>query len=217
MNLVEKTIVTTTVKSLFGGLKEAYQFYAQYRVKVFLSTIDSEIELMSAERQAEINEVLDHKNTKKVLADFAATITNTSSEVVLRALAFLFIKDPQFKFTEQETTRFISCTKGLDDLKVEFLLKLGKLNKLELDVVYPIYTVNNCNFTELFLDVEVDEFFAYIEDFLKRGLILRDPRSDSGSNFYSPSKGDWSVLFGISPTLQRYISLLEKAKYLQGK
>ncbi|WP_328190263.1 hypothetical protein [Marinobacter sp. OP 3.4] len=152
-----------------------------------------------------------------MLADYAAAITNTSSEIVLRALAFLFIDDRQFDFSTKEKSRFITCANGLDDLKVDLFIKLSSLQKVEVNTIYPTYNINHENFRKLSLGVEIDELFAYMEDFLKRGLVLRDPRGDLGSNFYAPKDSEWSICFGISSTLKRYAALLGKAKLLTGE
>jgi hypothetical protein len=214
--LTSKTAVAV-VKPLFNKLKEAHQLYSGYRVSVFLSAINVEVETMSVENLSEFDDLISCNTAKKVLADYAAAITNTSSETMLRALALLFIGDTQFEFTEQQKSRFISCANGMDDLKVDLFIKLVALKRIDLDTVYPISVVSNVNFSELDLNVEIDELFAYVEDFLKRGLILKDPRADSdGMNFHVPENSDWSISFGISSTLQRYASLLTKAKYLRG-
>lgn len=202
------------VKAAFGVIKEAHYYYAEYRVKQFLKTIDSEVESLTSERQAEINEFLSQERTKKVLADYAAAITNTSSEIVLRALALLLIDDRQFDFSTTEKARFIACISGMDDLKVSFFIQLSTLRKLEFNTVYPIYSIDNRNFDELNLGVGIDELFAYTADFISRGLLLRDPRGDLGSNFCDSKDDDWSICFGISTTLRRYAALLDKAKYL---
>lgn len=216
MELVTAKTASVVVKSLFNALKEAYQEYGAYRVGVFLSTIDTEVETMSVESQKEFNDFLGCSKTKKVLADYASAISNTSSEISLRALALLFVDEKCVEFSEQQKIRFISCTYGIDDLKVNLFIKLASLNKVAIDSVYPIFVINNENFSGLNLNVELDELFAYAEDFLKRGLILKDPRARGGSNFYSPKSSDWSICFGISATLQRYAALLSRAKYLAG-
>ena len=202
------------VRSTFNLLKEAHNLYAEHRVKQFLYTIDSEIEYLSIEKQTKLNEFLHSKSAQKVLADYASAITSTSSEIGLRALALIFINDRQFDFSENEKVRFISCINGIDDLKVNLFIKLASLTKLEFKTAYPIYVINNKNFENLSLDVNVDELFAYSEDFINRGLLLRDPRSRGGVNFCYPKASDWSIYFGISPTLQRFASVLRKAKLL---
>jgi hypothetical protein len=216
LELVTAKTASVVVKPLFNALREAHQVYGAYRVGVFLSTIDTEVETMSVESQNEFNDFVGCSKTKKVLADYASAISKTSSEVLLRALALLFIDEKCFEFSEQQKTRFVSCTNGADDLKVDLFIKLASLNKIDVDTVFPIYVINNVNFSELNLNVELDELFAYAEDFLKRGLILKDPRAEFGANFYAPKSSDWSICFGISPTLQRYAALLAKAKYLYG-
>jgi hypothetical protein len=216
LELVTVKTASVVVKPLFNALSEAHQVYGAYRVGVFLSTIDTEIETMSVESQNEFNDFVSCSKTKKVLSDYASAISNTSSEVLLRALALLFIDEKCFEFSEQQKTRFVSCTTGIDDLKVDLFIKLASLRKIDGETIYPISVINNVNFSELNLNIELDELFSYTEDFLKRGLILKDPRTDFGSNFHSPKSSDWSICFAISPTLQRYATLLSKAKYLYG-
>ncbi|MBS3797192.1 hypothetical protein [Pseudoalteromonas sp. BDTF-M6] len=218
-NLELQTSKSTNIvlKSTFNLLKKAHNLYAEHRVKQFLDAIDSEVEYLSLDKQIELNEFLNSKVAQKVLADYASAITSTSSEIGLRALALTFINDRQFNFSENEKVRFISCINGIDDLKVNLFIKLASLKQLEFKTVYPVYVVNNLNFDALSLGVDVDELFAYTEDFIKRGLLLRDPRSTDGGNFYSPKDGDWSICFGISPTLQRFASVLIKAKLLAVK
>ncbi|QDF65331.1 hypothetical protein FJQ87_00340 [Shewanella sp. SNU WT4] len=208
-----KSIISTS-KSVLNTLKKAHNLYVKYRVTQFLSTLEDEIENLSIERQKEINEFLNNKKSQKVLADYAAAITSTSSDIAIRALALLLIDDRQFSFTENEKARFISCIRGMDDLKVNLFIKLSELKCIDLETVFPIYLINNINHPELELGVDIDELFAYAEDFINRGLLLRDPRSETGSSFYSPAAGDWSICFGISATLKKYASFLRKAKYL---
>ncbi len=216
MELSMSKSTNIVVKSTFNILKEAHNLYAEHRLKQFLYTIDSEIEYLSPDAQAELNEFLNSIGAQKLLADYAAAITSTSSEISLRALALTFINDQQFNFSESEKIRFISCINGIDDLKINLFIKLASLKKLESKSIYPIYAISNQNFEALNLGVDVDELFAYSEDFMNRGLLLRDPRS-KGANFYSPQEGDWSICFGISSTLQRYASVLRKAKVLAAK
>ncbi|WP_172572464.1 hypothetical protein [Vibrio vulnificus] len=204
------------VKSTFNILKEAHNLYAEHRLKQFLYTIDTEIEYLSPDAQVELNEFLNSKGAQKLLADYAAAITSTSSDISLRALALTFINDQQFSFSESEKIRFIACINGIDDLKINLFIKLASLEKLQSRAIYPVYAINNQNFEALDLGVDVDELFAYSEDLMNRGLLLRDPRS-KGANFYSPQEGDWSICFGISSTLQRYASVLRKAKMLAAK
>jgi hypothetical protein len=130
LELVTPKTATVAVKPLFNILKKAHQAYSAYRVSVFLSTIDVEVETMSVESQNEFNDLIGCSTTQKVLADYAAAITNTSSETTLRALALLFIGDKQFEFSEQQKIRFISCTNGMDDLKVDLFIKLVDLKNL---------------------------------------------------------------------------------------
>jgi|TARA_R110000803_G_scaffold190339_3_gene252904 hypothetical protein len=216
LELVTVKTASVAVRPLFNALSEAHQVYGAYRIGVFLSTIDTEIETMSVESQREFNDFVGCSKTKKVLADYASAISNTSSEILLRALALLFIDVNFFEFSEQQKIRFVSCTNGIDDLKVELFIKLASLPKIDIETVYPIYVINHVNFSELNLKVELDELFSYTEYFLKQGLILKDPRSEFGANFHSPKSSDWSICFAISPTLQRFAALLSKAKYLHG-
>lgn len=216
MELTPTKIVAPIAKSIFGGLKKARNLYQQYRLELFLATINSEVENLNAEQQTEINNLLDQEITKKLLADYAAAIINTSSDIVLRALALLFINDQQFNFSSQEKARFVTCANGLDDLKANLFIKLSNLYKLNTDTVYPVYVISHQNFNSLDLGVEIDELFAYTGDFFKRGLLLRDPRGDFGSNFHTHKDSDWSICFGLSATLQRYAALLRKAKLLAG-
>ncbi|MFA0672366.1 hypothetical protein AB4584_24480 [Vibrio splendidus] len=204
------------VKSTFNILKEAHNLYAEHRVKQFLYAIDSELEYLNSDAQAELNEFLNSKGAQKLLADYASAITSTSSDIGLRALALTFINDRQFDFNESEKVRFISCINGIDDLKVNLFIQLASLKKIESKAVYPIYVISNQNFEVLNLGVDIDELFAYSEDFINRGLLLRDPRS-KGANASSPQEGDWSICFGISSTLQRFASVLRKAKMLAAK
>ena len=216
LDLITPKTASVAVKPLFNFLKEAHQTYSSHRVSVFLSAVDIEVETMSVESQNEFNDFIGHSQTQKVLADYASAITNTSSDITLRALALLFIGDKNFSFTEQQKIRFISCTNGIDDLKVDLFIKLAGLKKLDCDTVYPVCVINNVNFPALHLGVEVDELFAYSEDFLNRGLILKDPRAGLGSYMCAPKSSDWAICFSMSPTLQRYATLLSKAKYLRG-
>ncbi|EIJ0975061.1 hypothetical protein LH718_003488 [Vibrio parahaemolyticus] len=217
MDLQIPNSTNVLVKSTFNLLKEAHNLYAEHRVKQFLSVVDSEVEYLTIETREEFNEFINSDSAKKVLADYASAITSTSSEIGLRALALTFINDRQFSFTASESARFISCISGIDDLKVNLFIKLASLKKMEIETVYPVYVINNQNFEELNLGVDVDELFAYSEDFINRGLLLRDPRSGEGMNYYSPKDGDWSIYFGISTTLQRFASVLRKAKLLSAK
>ncbi|HIF9086179.1 TPA: hypothetical protein ACX6PR_002094 [Photobacterium damselae] len=216
MDLVGITIGLVQ-KTILDYLKDAHFFYVNYRVGTFLNTLNSEIEYLSTEDRKNFNEYLERPETKKVLADYASAITSTSSDIVLRALALTFINDRQFDFSESEKIRFISCINGLDDLKVNLYIRLASLKKLESKAVYPIYVIGNKNFDSLNLAVDVDEFFAYCEDFFNRGLLLRKPLSTGGFNFHIPEDGDWSISFGISDTLKKFASTLRKAKELTSK
>lgn len=216
MELLLSKSISAVVKSAFNSLNKAHNLYAEHRLKQFLYTIDSEIEYLSPDAQEELNKFLDSDGAQKLLADYAAAIMSTSSDISLRALALTFINDQQFNFNESEKIRFISCINGIDDLKVNLFIKLASLKKLESESIYPIYAIRNQDFDSLNLGVDVDELFAYSEDLMNRGLLLRDPRS-KGANAYFPQEGDWSICFGISSTLQRYASVLRKAKMLAAK
>lgn len=214
MDIQIKKGTSLAIRSIFSSLAEARQLYMEHRVNEFLSTIEDQVEYLSAERQAEINNFLNKKESKKVLSDYAATITNTSSDIVIRALALLFINDRQFNFDQRTISRFIACFDGVDDLKVELFLKLSKLKKLNRATVYPSYAINWLNFQDLELGIDIDELFAYVDDFIRRGILLRDPITESGADMYQPVDHHWSLCFGMSTTLHRYAALLEKAKYL---
>ncbi|WP_261881469.1 hypothetical protein [Vibrio coralliirubri] len=216
MEIIAKKCTSIVLRSIFNSLSEARQLYMEHRVNEFISTIEDQVEYLDAERQAEINIFLGKKDSQKFLSDYAAAITNTSSDIVIRALALLFVSDKQFDFDQRLKSRFITCFDGVDDLKVDLFLRLSKLTESSRLTIYPLYAIDWLNFEDLDLGIDIDELFSYVDDFIRRGILLRDPTTESGAEMYQPMDHHWSLSFGISTTLQRYAVLLEKAKYLSG-
>ncbi|MDE1334033.1 hypothetical protein [Vibrio aestuarianus] len=217
MDISVKECTSIALKQVFHALGEARLLFMEHRVKEFLRTVDDQIEELSLDEIEKINAFLSSNQSKKLLSDYAEAITNTSSDIAIRALALLFIDDRQFNFDNHLKSRFITCINGIDDLKINLFLELSKLKESQRNTIYPVYHIDHLNFDNLDLGVDIDELFSYVEDFTRRGLLLRDPSEVSGAEMYEPNDQDWSVSFGISSTLQRFAALLRKAKYLSGQ
>ncbi|EGR1020505.1 hypothetical protein RUK27_003270 [Vibrio cholerae] len=217
MEIPVKRCTSIALKKVFHALGEARLLFMEHRVNEFLRTVDDQIEELSLDEVEKINAFLSNEQSKKVLSDYAEAITNTSSDIAIRALALLFIDDRQFNFNKHLKSRFITCINGVDDLKINLFLELSTLKESQRKTIYSMYHIDHLNFDSLNLGVDIDELFSYVEDFTRRGLLLRDPSQVSDAEMYEPNEQEWSVSFGISSTLQRFAALLRKAKYLHGK
>ncbi|MDD9197477.1 hypothetical protein PVK62_16755 [Aliivibrio sp. S3MY1] len=206
----------SVVIDVFSMIKKAKFDFQQFRVKSFLTGVQLNTERMTEKERVEFKNKCLSEAGQKLAADFALAVTETPSEIILGAYALLFSSDPDFSFTDAQIERFVLCTKGLSDRKIKLFMKLCALKPIDCELVYPLYTIGSHNYTEVNLDFEVDEINAYAQEFFNRGLLLQDPQVDFGVSYMAdvPSKDSWLIRFGISDTLKRYSSLLNKVEYL---
>ncbi|MBF4425815.1 MULTISPECIES: hypothetical protein [Vibrio] len=208
------------VIDLFSILKNARFEYQQFRVESFLTSVQLNTERMTEKERVEFKNKCLSKEGQKLAADFALAVTETPSEIILGAYSLLFLSDPQFLFTNVQIERFVLCTKGLSDRKIKLFMKLCALRPISYELVYPIYSVGSHNYNEANFEFEVDEIYAYVQEFFNRGLLLQDPQADFGVSYMGddvPSKDSWLINFGVSDTLKRYSALLNKVEYLLNK
>ncbi|MBT2949674.1 hypothetical protein PO25_17535 [Vibrio anguillarum] len=201
---------------VFSVLRAAKFGYQQYRMEQFLQSIQLCTDRMTEDERLEFRNRCLSDTGKRVAADFASAVTDTPCDVVLAAYALLFSSDPDFDFTETQIERFVSSTKGLNTRKTEFFIKLCSLNPSDPEMIYPMYSLSSHNNYGVDLSFEMDEIYAYTQEFYHRGLILPDPQASINVSQMGgfPEKGEWLIRFGISHILNRYSKLLAKAEYL---
>ncbi|WP_396622966.1 hypothetical protein [Marinobacter sp. W-8] len=214
MEIIPDKFYAPATRSALSLLKDAVELRRDYKIGQFLKAVDYCYERMSVDNSIKIQEFVNEEKTREFLEEYARAIINTPSTITLKALAILYSDYNNYDFSHNLKIRFVNCINGLDDLKVNLFIKLSKIKTVRRLPVCDIISVYNENFEQLDLGVEIDELLAYSEDFLRRGLILRDPRIEPDAKFYRPQNEDWSIVFGLSATQRRYASLLEFAKNL---
>lgn len=214
MEITPDNFITPAAKTTLLLLREGFALRRDYKISQFLKAVDYCYDRMSVDNSIRIQEFVNEEKTREFLEEYARAIINTPSTITLKALAILYSDYNNYDFSHNLKIRFVNCINGLDDLKVNLFIKLSKIKTVRSLPVCDIISVYNENFEQLDLGVEIDELLAYTEDFLRRGLILRDPRIEPDAKFYRPQNEDWSIVFGLSATQRRYASLLEFAKNL---
>ncbi|MCY9877305.1 hypothetical protein OTK59_12130 [Vibrio natriegens] len=193
-------------------IQSALEAGQNYRANEFLRTVETRYELMTSIEKDKFKECINSPSGQKVVADFAVAIATTPSSIVNAALALLYAQDPDFLFGSHEVERFVSAVSGLTDRKVGFLLKLNRIEKLDIKTLYPSYVINRDNFGSLDNVIDIDELFIYVSDMQSRGLLLMETNQQKSFGFGRANEDiDWSVKYSVSDTQGRFISLLRKA------
>ena len=211
MELTTKT-KATIVRSTYNLLLDAYKSRQVKRTEEFLRFVDLRYESMATDDQARLNEYINSEVGKEILADFADSITQTSSRRVRMATALLYCQDFELDFSKSEKITFVSAIKDLNDDMVDFFLKTCQLECQTVDLPYPRAGIHHNNH-RLFHECGWDEeaTFVYVNDLIRLRLLLPDPKSFSVAA--GNSRG-WAVWFGVTNRSLRIASLLNKAESL---
>ncbi|WP_394151081.1 hypothetical protein [Vibrio maritimus] len=209
--------LTTKTKAImarctYNLLLEAYKSRQVKRVEEFMKFVDLRYESMASVDQVKLNDYINSETGQEILANFADSITQTSSRRVRMATALLYCQDCELDFSKSEKITFVSAIKDLDDDMVNFFLKVCQLERQTVGLPYPRAGIHHNNHY-LFRDCGWDEeaTFVYINDLIRLRLLLPDPKS------FSVVAGDgtgWAVWFGVTDRSLRIASLLNKAESL---
>lgn len=204
--------MTSLAKSTYSLLQKAYQARQEHRLKEFLHCIDLRYETMTTEDQEKLNERINSAEGEALLAEYADTITKTSSSRARMAIALLYCEDPELSFDKSEKITFISAMNGMNDDLMDFFLMAMKLDVKKEGLPYPRSGIHHQN-ADIFFENEWDEeaIFVYINDLIRTRLLLPDPRT------FSAVAGDgqgWAVWFGVTERSRKFSALISKAEAL---
>ncbi|EKO3833928.1 hypothetical protein NTH52_004947 [Vibrio harveyi] len=200
----------STGKGIYDLLSYSYQSRQRKRVETFMKCVELRYNHMSPADQTVLNEYIASDIGQDILAEFADSITQTSSKTVQMALALLYCKDTEHEFSDSERRVFVSAMIGMTDDLLNFFLEV---TSLELQAAVPyrragIHSDNVEKFSQHGWDEEA--VYVYINDLIRTHILLPDPVTSFG--YHDPDK--WGLWFGITTRTLRMARLLEKAKVL---
>lgn len=195
---------------LFPILKNTYQSRKIKRAELFFQYVDLRYDVMSIEEKKEFQIYVNSELGKDILANFADSITQTSSQIAVMALALLYCRDSDFDYSESEIYRFVSAMNGITDDLLNFYLEIVKLNSDEY-MPYNRSEIHNQNAHQILSEEwDVETLSIYINDLTRRYLILPDPKTSAFG--YAGNANDWSFGFGVTDRVLKMASLVRKAK-----
>ncbi|ENP0827545.1 hypothetical protein ACCI36_004777 [Vibrio parahaemolyticus] len=197
-------------KGIYDLLSCSYQNRQRKRVETFMKCVELRYSHMSLADQTVLNEYITSDTGQNILAEFADSITQTSSKTVQMALALLYCKDTEHEFSDSERRVFISAMIGMTDDLLNFFLEV---TTLELQATIPyrragIHSDNIEKFSQQGWNEEV--VYVYINDLIRTHLLLPNPVTSFG--WHNPDK--WGLWFGITTRTLKMARLLKKAKVL---
>lgn len=209
---VSTKMTGSLTKGTYDVLRAAYEARQRKRLEDFLECIDLRHEVMSVEDQQELNKKINSKEGQELLAEYADTITKTSSQRAAMAIALLYCQDSDFPFEESEQVTFVSAMSGLSDDFIDFFIKATELPLQEGDTPYPRAGIHNQNLAD-FSKGRWDEeaVFVYVNALTRVRLLLPDPKTYGA---VAGSDKGWAVWFGVTNRSKKYAALLRKAEYL---
>jgi hypothetical protein len=206
-DIITSKIALTVSKKIFSVLKNAYQSRQQERVDSFFKCVETRYEYMELDEKDELNKSINSIEGQDILAGYVDAITQTSSDRVRMAIALLYCKDGDFKFSESEQRIFINGVIGITDHMVDFFIESTKQLELSGNYPYARHEIHQMSLPEFGVpDVDAEAVYAYVHDLIRRRLLLPDPDISS----FADSKG-WFVTFGTSEKSKKMARLLEKS------
>ncbi|MGI9950648.1 hypothetical protein [Vibrio hyugaensis] len=202
--------VLVTGKGIYDVLCCSYQSRQRKRVETFMKYVELRYSHMTPDDQKVLNQYINSDIGQDILAEFADSITQTSSKTVQMALALLYCKDTEHDFSDSERKVFVSAMIGMTDDLTNFFLEVTRL-KVQPSVPYKRAGIHSDN-VEHFLQHGWDEeaVFVYINDLIRTHLLLPDPVTSFG--YHDPDK--WGLWFGVTARTLKMAGLLSKAKAL---
>ncbi|HHF2887911.1 hypothetical protein ND926_19435 [Vibrio diabolicus] len=200
----------STGKGIYDLLSYSYQNRQRKRVETFMKCVELRYNHMSPADQTVLNEYIASDIGQDILAEFADSITQTSSKTVQMALALLYCKDTEHEFSDSERRVFVSAMIGMTDDLLNFFLEVITL-ELQAAVPYRRAGIHSDNIEKFSLQGWDEEaVYVYINDLIRTHILLPDPVTSSG--YHDPDK--WGLWFGITTRTLKMARLLEKAKVL---
>tara|TARA_B100000700_G_C15003727_1_gene837536 strand:+ start:149 stop:664 length:516 start_codon:yes stop_codon:yes gene_type:complete len=164
---------------------------------------------MTTEDKTELNRKINTEDGQELLAEYADTITKTSSNRARMAIALLYCDDTEFSFDESEKITFISAMNGINDDFIDFFIKVTELPVQEKNSPYPRAAIHNQTINN-FGGGKWDEeaVFVYTNDLIRARLLLPDPKAHGTVS--GDGKG-WAVWFGVTNRSKKFAAILRKA------
>lgn len=188
----------------------------EHRITTYLEGLCVDYSQMSDEDAKKFNDYLNRADVKTYIMDASIAVMQTSSHIVIKALAIAMIETYQGSLDINVLRRFTEATKGMMDRQAELFIKISKAEVVNSIPIYPLRNITSDNFKDRELQVSIDELFIDMEDFYSRGLLSRNPAQDNGGVFasaaYEGAEKSWSFIFAINNLQQTYLRLLSKAK-----
>ncbi|MEH0741182.1 hypothetical protein H4F05_06605 [Vibrio cholerae] len=197
--------------TLYESLSKSYKRIRVRRVEKFFECVDLRMEHATQEDVNELIQTINSPEGEEVLASFADSITTTSCERVLMALAMLYCKDLDFAFNESELYTFISAMEGMDNDLLDFFLLVSDIPSTSANYAYPRSAISKQDYIGYFgARWDEEAVFVYINDLQRLRLILPDPCT----TYTIPGNSDsWTLWFGITARTLKMARLIKKAEY----
>lgn len=213
--IVTTKTVMASAKVTVNLLKETYKTRQNARVESFFQCVELRYEFMTDEDKANFDKLVYSDIGTEILASYADAITQTSSDRVRMAVALLYCKDSDFHFSIPEELAFISGTLGITDHMIDFYLVAVSQDKTTSNYPYETSTISAKKLDELSIpDMDGEIACLYVNELIRRGLLLPEPKADSTVLFQNDS---WGVSFGTSKRIIKMSRLLLKASELIDK
>ncbi|HHF3121838.1 TPA: hypothetical protein ACVO1K_004451 [Vibrio diabolicus] len=207
LDIVSSKTAMAVGSTVFNTLKDAYQFRQKQRVDSFFKCVELRYEHMTVEQQVELNKNINSEDGRNILAGYVDAITQTSCERVRMAVALLYCQDSDFAFTVAEQRAFISGVGGITDHLVDFLLCAVRHEVSPGHYPYNRHIIRQAQVDGLGLDdLDGETIYAYVNDLVRRGLLLPEPAVG-----VLASKDSWFIGYGTSEKIQKFAQLLEKS------
>jgi len=202
--------VLSVGKGVYDFLSHSYQSRQRKRVETFLKCVDLRYSSMSLEDRKTLDEYIHSDIGQDILAEFADSITQTSSETVQMALALLYCNDTEHDFSDAETKTFVAAMIGMTDDLIDFFLEVSTLDQ-QAATPYNragIHSNNVERFSQRGWNEET--IYVYTNDLIRSHFLLPDPVTSFG--YHDPDK--WGLWFGITDRTLKVARLISKAKML---
>ena len=199
--------------STFRVLRNAYKSVQTDRLIEFFRFVDLRLETMSDDLREEFNNNLESATGQQLLADYANTITKTSSPRARMVIALLYCNDSEFRLDDSEKATLVSAIRDLsDDIIDFFLIVTTDLDGIKEGYPYPRMGITDQNFASIKRKAWDEEtVFVYIDQLIRLRLLLHDPASVTA---VAGKAEGWAVWFGCTSRSIKFASFIRKAKLL---
>lgn len=207
-----KGVTVAALKHSLTAIGSVYRYGQLQRVENFIKSIETRYYHMTEEDQRHFNEFVKSHEGKVLMGEFIASASETHSLTAAKAMALLYLNDPDFSFDNLDREILVSGILGITDDLIDFFIHAVKLQPLDPDTVYPKHLINNHSSGNW----DAESIFIYIEDLKRRRLLAPDPTSSDRTAMFGSiqdnKKDNWSVTYGVTSRSKKMATLFEKAQ-----